>query len=198
MRKAILIHGYHKKKNVMNPNKRMPSNNHWVPWASKQLMINGIFPIAVEMPEPWNPKFEVWKKELERFDIDKETILIGHSYGGGFVVRWLSETDKKIDKVILVAPYMGLPAKHIIVDQTPTELAEFFDFPIDRTMVQKTIRGVTILESTNDDPVIDDSLSLLKRSIDDLHVVTVGNRGHFLDRDMGTDRFPELIEEVLR
>jgi len=42
------------------------------------------------MPKPYgaNYSYKEWVMEFERFDTNKETILIGHSTGGGFLVRW--------------------------------------------------------------------------------------------------------------
>ena len=198
MKKAILIHGYHAKSHVMNPDKPMPSNYQWIPWVSKQLMINGVFPIAIEMPEPWDPNYEAWEKELERFDIDEETILIGHSYGGGFLVRWLSESTKKVGKVILVAPYMGLPSELARSPEEIAHVADFFDFTIDRNLVQKTKKGVVIFLSSDDNPNILGSVALLNEKIDDIKTVNFEGYGHFRISQMGTDHFPELVEEAIK
>ena len=197
MKKAILIHGYHSKKVINDLNKPTPSNHQWLPWVSKQLYLKGVFPIAIEMPEPWNPNYEAWKKELERFDIDEETVLIGHSYGGGLLVRWLSETSKKVDKVILVAPFMGFYDEDVLVDQTPAETAEFFDFVIDSEMTKKTVSGVVIFSSNNDYDSIQKSISLICEETKDVKVVSFENYGHFTISQMGTDNFPELVEEAL-
>ena len=101
MRNAVLIHGRPDKDEYYDPKSPSNSNNHWFPWLTKQLQINDIFAIAIEPPRPWQPRYDIWKKELERFDITHETVLAGHSCGGGFVVRWLSENKNvQIDKVI--------------------------------------------------------------------------------------------------
>lgn len=196
-RKAILVHGYHSRKVVSDPDKPTPSNHQWLPWVSKQLYLNRVFPIAIEMPEPWNPKYEVWKKELERFDIDDETVLIGHSYGGGLLMRWLSETDKKVGKVILIAPYMGLPSETISSSQTPEETAEFFDFEIDNDMVNKTKNGIVIFVSNDDNPNILESVKIIDEKVNGVKTTWFENKGHFRTTQMGTDHFPELVEEVL-
>ncbi|MDR0957278.1 MAG: alpha/beta hydrolase [Candidatus Nomurabacteria bacterium] len=197
MKKAILIHGYHSKEVINDPAKPTPSNHQWLPWVSKQLYLNEIFPIAIEMPEPWNPNYKSWKRELERFDIDDGTVLVGHSYGGGFLVHWLSETTKKVGKVILVAPYMGLPSESVRSSQTPEETAEFFDFQIDRDIVKKTKNGIAIFVSKDDNPNILESVKLVNENADNIKTVWFDNKGHFRIKQMGTDHFPELINEIL-
>ena len=71
----------------------------------------------------YQPKYELWKTEFEKNEIDEETSLVGHSNGAGFIIRWLSENkDVRVDKVILVAPWL---------DPTNRKGSEFFDFVID-------------------------------------------------------------------
>ena len=57
------------------------------------------------MPSPQEPNYEKFKGEFEKYKITEDTILIGHSCGCAFLVRWLGETKQKIAKLILVAPW---------------------------------------------------------------------------------------------
>ena len=107
MKNAILVHGWVGKQEYYDERYPTASNSHWFPWLTKQLMIRDIHTVAVEMPNGFYPQYEVWKREFERFDITPETLLVGHSCGGGFLVRWLSETDQKVGRVVLVAPWIG-------------------------------------------------------------------------------------------
>ena len=93
---AILIHGTCNKVEYYSDEYPTLSNSHWFPWLSKQLLISDIPTVALEIPNAYMPNYTTWKKEFERFDIDSETILVGHSCGGGFLVRWLSENDVKV------------------------------------------------------------------------------------------------------
>jgi predicted alpha/beta hydrolase family esterase len=83
MKKALLIHGWASKKEFYDPDFPTGSNSHWFPWLSKQLIIKDIHTVAIEMPNGYYPEYDVWKRELERFEIDEDTTLIGHSCGGG-------------------------------------------------------------------------------------------------------------------
>jgi len=84
MKNAILLHGKPSKKEYLNSNTRSPSNNHWFPWLQKQLLVRDIIAQTPELPNPWRPKYPKWKKEFERYDVTSETLLVGHSCGGGF------------------------------------------------------------------------------------------------------------------
>jgi predicted alpha/beta hydrolase family esterase len=193
---AILIHGYCDKAKYYDPNHPSMSNNQWFPWLTQQLMVQDIFTVAVELPEPWRPNYEKWRHELERFDINEQTILVGHSFGCGFLVRYLSEKNIKVGKVILVAPYMGLGHE----ENPELTMAEesFFDFDVDPNLTQKTT-GLTIFKSTNDSQGVDDSIDMLMEKWNgSAKLITLPNRGHFQAVVKWKKfEFPELLEEIL-
>lgn len=194
MKKALLIHGWGSKKGFYDPSKPTASNSHWFPWLSKQLMIRDIHTVAIEMPKSFYPEYEIWKQELERFPIDNETILVGHSCGGGFLVRYLSENNVKVGKVVLVAPWIGIGFK----DNIPFD-DNFFKFDINKRLIDKTA-GITLIESTNDMPEVKDSIKILKNSIDNMKIITLENRGHFTNPDKtgGYMEFSELLDEIIK
>lgn len=191
MKNAILIHGWASKQEFYNPLCPTASNSHWFPWLSKQLMIRDIHTVAVEMPNGYYPEYDVWKREMERFDITPETILVGHSCGGGFLVRWLGETDKKVGKVVLVAPWLGYGTDDEPFDET------FFQFEIDPQIAAKT-SGLTMIASTNDGQGVRQSVKELREKLENLNYIELENKGHFTRTSLGTDAFPELLEEILR
>lgn len=83
----------------LKPTRPAASNNHWLPWIQKQLSINGIVAQTPEMPEPFRPDYDKWKETFEQFTLNDDTILVGHSCGGGFLLRWLSENDVKVGRL---------------------------------------------------------------------------------------------------
>ena len=84
------------------------SNAHWIPWLQGQLLKNDIIAATPEVPLAFAPDWELWLKEVERFEIMPETLLVGHSRGGDFWLRWLTEhPELKVGKVVLVAPSLG-------------------------------------------------------------------------------------------
>ncbi len=163
------------------------SNSHWLPWIQKQLLLKDILAQTPEMPVPYEPEYSAWKKMFERFPLDEDAILIGHSCGGGFIVRYLSENDVKVGKVVLVAPRID-PEKELKTGM--------FDFEINENIVEKT-KGITIFSSTNDMQEVQDSIEILKNKIKNLKITEFKNYGHFHYENMKTDIFPELLEESL-
>ena len=190
MKNAILVPGRPDRDEYYDPSQPTNSNNHWFPWLSKQLMMQDIFTVSLEIPEPWRPRYNVWKRELERFDITPETMLVGHSCGGGFLIRYLSENKElRVSKVVLVAPWIN-PDNNL-----ESDTADFFDFEIDSELVGRT-KGVTIFYSDDDHPSILQTVEIVREKVIELGYREFHNYGHFCYKDLKTDKFPELLEEV--
>lgn len=189
MKTAIIVHGMPSREEYFETGQRS-SKHHWLPWMKCELEARGIATVTPEMPEPYEPHYKKWKTVFEQFSVNEETVLIGHSCGAGFLVRWLSENPASAGKVILVAPWMD-------PDHQEKELVtDFFDFSIDSSLVKKT-KGVTVFISSDDDVPMLKTVELLKERIAGLVVVEFSNKGHFTEADMGTNEFPELLKEVL-
>lgn len=187
MKKAIIIHGMPYKEDYYSPKGDSESNCHWLPWLQKQLIIRDILAQAPEFPTPYEPVYIEWVKMLERFEPDAETILVGHSYGGGFIVRWLSENDIKVGKVILVAPWID--PKGLVKDG-------FNNFDIDANLTSKT-DGITIFNSDDDSDEIHESVRTILDKIKDIKCKEFHNYGHFNYSVMKTKEFPELLSEIV-
>ncbi len=109
MRNAILLHGKPGKEEYYDSNYPSSSNAHWFPWLQKELIKRDIAAATPEVPLAFDPQYDLWVKEVDRYKITTETILVGHSCGGGFWVRYLSEHPKvHAGKVVLVAPSLAI------------------------------------------------------------------------------------------
>jgi uncharacterized protein len=195
MNNAILVHGWASKNEFYNPDYPTGSNSHWFPWLTKQLMIRDIYTVAVEMPNGFYPEYQVWKREFQRFDINENTVLVGHSLGGGFLMRWLSEENVKVGQVILVAPWLGA----MVGDDrySPEEFdMSFFDFKLDSDIALKT-KGITNISSTNDGIGVQKTVSFIQEKLNNIKYVELQDKGHFTLKSLGTDAFPELFEEII-
>ncbi len=182
MKTAIIIHGSPSKEEYYDPNIPSPSNSQFLPWLQKQLSLKDINAQTPEMPSPFNPVYEEWKQIFEKFEVDESTILVGHSCGGGFLVRWLSENKVKVGHVVLVEPWLD------IEKDLKTGM---FDFEIDPNFPSRTEK-TTIFYA-------EDCESYLKLSIDKLIDTLVGaeikmlsgKRNHFCE-----PVFPEVLSEL--
>lgn len=188
MKSAIIIHGMPDKENYFDSKADSQSNCHWLPWLQQQLNIHGILAQTPEMPEPYNPDYEKWREVFGQFKVNEETILVGHSCGGGFIVRHLSENTIKVGKVVLVAPWIN--------SEREEDVHMFDNLKIDENLLSKT-NSITIFSSTNDDQSIKNSIDVLKNRIKNIKVLEFENYGHFCLGDMKTREFPELLEEII-
>ncbi len=191
MKTAIILHGLPSKQEYFNPEGPSPSNRHWLPWIQHNLLINGVLAQTPEMPDAWQPRYEEWKKVFEQFPITAETTLVGHSCGAGFLIRWLSENKVTVGKVLLVAPWID-------VDHEEREVVgDFCDFEIDPEIISRTA-GVTIFISHDDDQSILKTVEVLEETLKGIDIKWFEDKGHFVLGDMGTDAFPELLQEILK
>lgn len=188
MKNAILLHGTCDKAEYFDDKYPSLSNSHWFPWLQKQLLMKDVLAQTPEMPDAHTPDYAKWKTEFERFSIDENTILVGHSCGGGFLVRWLSENIVKVHSVILVAPWL---------DPDRVQTTNFFDFKIDSDIFNRT-QNLSIFVSQDDESDILKSVDIIKNSIPEIKITKFSNKGHFTFGDMGKYEFPELLEESLK
>lgn len=189
MKNAILVHGWNTREEFFDETKPTASNDHWFPWLTKQLMLRGIKTDAPEMPQYDHSTYESWKKEVERLDITSETIFVGHSCGAGFILRYLSEQNIRVGKVMLVAPWLGIDFGHTFNEA-------FFAFDFDRNLVTKTA-GVTVISSDDDFDVITTSIGIIRQNVDNIEYKELKGKGHFTRKSLGTDAFPEVLQEIL-
>lgn len=187
MKTAVIVHGYNDRSEYLDTSRPAASNDHWLPWIQRQLLLKGILAQTPEMPGFYEPHYEAWKEMLERFDLNEQTILVGHSCGGGFLVRWLSESNTKVGRVVLVAPWLDPEHK---IDEN------FFKFEIDDDLASKTA-GVIVMYSTDDDPEILKSVGILKSHLKDVEFQGFEGKGHFVLRSMKTKEFPELLDNLV-
>lgn len=186
MKNAIILHGMPSREEYFNSEISSPSNSYWIPWIQKQLLMNSYIVQTPELPNPFEPEYQSWCEVFNQFSINKETVLVGHSCGAGFLVRWLSENKVSVGKVILVAPWIDLNK----------ELKNgFFDFEINPTLASKT-QSLHIIFSSDDHKEIGESVEVLSK-LEQVQLHTFKDKGHFIVDDMGTVEFPELLNIII-
>jgi excinuclease UvrABC helicase subunit UvrB/predicted alpha/beta hydrolase family esterase len=187
---VVIVHGSNPKdKERVKTKDYIPSNEkHWFPWIKKELEKSHIETVIPLMPTSWNPKYEDWKKDFEKLPINENSVLIGHSNGTAFLVRWLGETKKKIRKLILVAPSV------IMTDSFTEGLNRFKDFEIDEEIGNR-VKDIVIFVSNDGDHILK-SAEILRGKLNG-RLIELEGKGHFIEKHMGTEEFPELLEEIL-
>lgn len=186
---CIIIHGCpSSKEKSLDPETRT-YDKHWMPWTKRELEKRGIKTETPLMPEPWTPDYDKFKAEFEKYEVDENSVLIGHSCGTTFLTRWLGESKQRVAKLILVAPWC------IADEKSDSARIEYYEHPIDEGIKERV--GEIIIFTADDEE--EDG----KRSAEIFHeklggeVVELTDHGHYTMGDMGTEEFPELIEAVI-
>ena len=95
MKNAILIHG----------TKDSPEL-YWFPYVKKGLEEKGYKVWAPDMPAKDKPNRKDWVPFiLDNWEINEETVLIGHSAGAQIIPSILEKVNVKINQAILVSGY---------------------------------------------------------------------------------------------
>ena len=184
---CIIVHGSNSSEKESKEGK--PENlRHWKPWLKKNLERRGIKTSNELYPEDWLPNYEKWRIVFEKNIINEHTILVGHSAGTAFLLRWLGENRKKIDKLILIAP-------SVIKSDKYKYLSKLKDFEYDSSL-KKYFNKLVIFYSDDDDEDIIKSAKQVHSKLGG-KLINLKGKGHFCFEDMGTEEFPELIKEVL-
>lgn len=191
MKKAIIIHGWTKFEDWKQLDRPSPSNEVFIPWLSKQLIVREIHPIAIEMPNSYAPNYEIWKKELERFELDEETILVGWSCGGGFLLRYLSENNIRVRKLVLLSPWIGTFDNDI--DKYEFD-ESFFDFNLSENIYERVLEDIILLEAEDEVKEVLMSIEKIKSKLKNINYKIVEGSGrHFFEENQ-----PVVLEEILR
>ena len=175
---CIIIHGCPSREEKANA---VTYDKHWLQWVKKQLISKGIETHIPLMPNPWTPDYEAFKKEFQKQEINENTILIGHSCGCAFLVRWLGETKKRINHLVLVAPWK-------IAYRKDGSDKDFYEFPMDES-IKSRVKRITIFTSDDDYEDGRKSAKIYNNGLGG-KMIELKRRGHYTLRDMGTEEFP--------
>lgn len=140
------------------------------------------------MPHPWEPDYNAFRVEFEKYPVSEDTILIGHSCGCSFLVRWLGDSKQKISKLILVAPWKISP-------KGDKSREAFYGYPIDET-IKNRAGEIVMFTSDNEEEEGKESLKIFHEALGG-KIIELKGRGHYTLDDMGTEEFPELLNEIL-
>ncbi|HVV15462.1 MAG TPA: alpha/beta hydrolase [Candidatus Paceibacterota bacterium] len=142
------------------------------------------------MPNKENARYPEWKIWFERFIpfIEHGVILVGHSLGGIFLARYLSEEEfpKKINGVFLVAAPFEMRGK----GETQRVVSEFV-LPSSLEKFEKQA-GKIFLYHSKDDPIVNiDELEKYRNLLPNATVRIFEDRKH-----QNQEQFPEIVKDI--
>ncbi|MEF3692075.1 MAG: alpha/beta fold hydrolase [Candidatus Moraniibacteriota bacterium] len=192
-KQIIFIHGgnsFESYEEYLNDLKNSNPSIDWFAYRKKWIdnlhkKLSGEYQIfAPHMPNKQNADYEEWKIWFEKMIpfINNEVIMIGHSLGGIFLAKYLSENTypKKIKKLILVAP-------------PHSETPEIGSFKLgeDLSNISAQCKDIHLFQSTDDPVVPANEAQLYKKDLPEINLHIFEDRGHF-----NQESFPEIIKLI--
>ena len=151
----------------------------WKDWL--QFMLEAKHDIIMQIPKfphahVFLMKYDEWAEIMNRQKIDSDTILIGHSAGGGFILKYMAlHPELKVRQILLVAPWID--TGHV------NSFYKNFDI---HNIAQQTINGIDLLVSDNDSEEMKKSFDKIIADIPFIRTHVFSGYGHFV--------LPELPE----
>jgi predicted alpha/beta hydrolase family esterase len=138
------------------------------------------------MPNSSNAQYNEWKIWFEKVmaAMPQKLILVGHSMGGIFLAKYLSENtiNNEILALFLVAaPYTS----------TPEENLASFELGNNVSSLNNASENIVLYHSQDDEVVPIAGLNEYQKQLPNAEAVTFNDRGHFLQ-----EHFPELVEKI--
>lgn len=164
-----------------------PQGN-WFPWLAQELEAAGHTAHVPEFPNPDHPHLTEWLTAFETYQesIDETAVLVGHSLGGAFALRFLEHAVRPVQATFLVASVYGVMGNEI-----DPHITTFNAEPFDYVSIARNGGDIHVVHSDND-PYI----PLPKAEEAALNLMTpmdlLPSAGHMM-----TPEFPQLLDIIL-
>lgn len=139
-----------------------------------------------QMPNKENAKYAEWKIWFEKFipQFDDGIVFVGHSLGGIFLAKYLSENTfpKKIAGVCLVAAPYNTLTEHPRAD---------FNILTPLTLFEEQAQRIFVYHSTDDRIVPYSNLLRYQKELPKATVRVFDSKGHFNGED-----FPDIVHDI--
>ncbi len=167
-----------------------PEEN-WFPWLKEHLEAKGLQVFVPQFPSPpiVPAKISEWFGVLKNYEqfINNDTIFIGHSLGGLFLLRVLEQLPHQVRAAVFVGAPIGVkPMLNYERDRV------FCDFNFNWPVIKLKARHFAVFHSDNDPYV---GLGNGEQLAKELGVALsfIPNAGHF-NTKAGFTTFPQLLD----
>ena len=167
-----------------------PKEN-WFPWLKGRLEKKGCEVIIPHFPTPEGQSLQSWLEILEphKDKVDNNTILIGHSLGGIYLLRLLERLEKPVKAAFFTGTPIGVrPIKNWEGDE------KFSGFDFDWSKVKSSSQHFAVFHSDNDPYVSLGNGEKLAKELG-VELTFIPNAGHFNSK-AGYIQFERLLEEI--
>ena len=168
------------------------SEENWFPWLKQKLEKLGCNVIVPQFPTPENQTLENWLKVLKNYEksYNQNTILVGHSLGGAFLLRVLEKYNVKIKSAFIIAAPIGiLPIKNYESDKL-----FLGKFAFDWEKIKNHCKKFFVFHSDNDPYVCLENGEVLSKKLN-RNIIFIPNAGHF-NKSAGYTTFDKLFQKI--
>lgn len=169
----------------------------WFPWLKTELEKRGFLVAVPAMPNPAEPKIEVWIPFLSKLvgQVDENTYFVGHSIGCQTIIRYLQTLPlgSKIGGAVFVAGWYNL--RKLETEEEEKIAGPWVNEPRDDKKIKEVINKVIAIFSDDDPFVIPENQQSWKERVG-AKIIIEHNRGHFSGSD-GVTELPSALESVL-
>lgn len=147
------------------------------------------------VPDFWDddiPSVDHWQKIFQQYEqkINNDTILIGHSLWGAFLLKFLEKFQKKV--YLLVTVWSPIGIKPIKFYDGDYDFLDGFDFDWDS--IRDTVNNQIVIHSDNDPYVSIGNGEILSQELG-VDLLFIPDAWHFNESAWYTE-FPKLLEEI--
>jgi leucyl-tRNA synthetase len=150
------------------------SKADFFPWVSEALSAQGHSVSVPDMPNTEKPDArEQARYVLEHVTFDKNTVLLGHSYGAVAALRILEQLDSPIKKLVLAA---GFAQPGFLDNERNFETTTDWNFNFEK--IKQNAQEIILLRDTSDPAVPAERVDYLQKKLGGLIVDFKAESGH--------------------
>lgn len=168
----------------------------WYAWLKNELEGRGYEVIVPAMPESNAPVIEKWVGALACAvgTLNGSDIFVGHSVGCQTILRYLESAQRKVAKVILVAPWLKLSSE-VLDDPDYADLAgPWLERSIDWAKVKTRAQEFVAFFSEDDPYVPIENAELFKNNLGARIIIEDGMK-HY-DGENGITKVPQVLNAI--
>ena len=181
MKTVLLLHGYNGFPEVFN-------------WIKEELEKNGYNIIMPNFPVQENVRYNIWKEQLDKIDndLDEELIVVVHSIGNPFLIKYLNE------KSLNIKLYIGMAGFSDIFETNKNDLNDAIKNMVpnqeELNNFKEKAKNRICIYSDNDHIIPIEILKKHVNNIDgkDFFIPSIGHMG----KTSGLKTLPEVVEII--
>lgn len=167
---------------------------NWFPWLKEKIDNENTLVTIPQFPINELQSYSNWKELMDYYFklglINESSILIGHSIGCMFIVKYLLEKKIRVNKIILVSGFNN----YKLIEEFDRVNESFFMSETEFSELKKFVNDIITFYSNNDPYIKLDELKRFAKSINSNEIL-IEDAGHF-NISAGYKTFEEIIKYI--